>query len=164
MMIQRDWATPLTIGSFFLLAVTGVLMFFHLDTAWNKAAHEWLSWLLLAGAAAHITANFTAFRRYFSAPKGRAIMLVCAVLLGMSFLPLGGEDDKPPFVAPVKALALAPLPVVAQVAGVSTEEMRARWVAAGLQTHADTDSVASLTGNDLKQQMVLLSKVLSPQH
>lgn len=44
MTISRNWATPLTIGSFLLMAVTGLLMFFHLDTGLNKAAHEWLGW------------------------------------------------------------------------------------------------------------------------
>ncbi|EWS63204.1 hypothetical protein Y695_03563 [Hydrogenophaga sp. T4] len=37
---QRPWITPLVMGSFALSAVTGVLMFFHLDTGLNKAAHE----------------------------------------------------------------------------------------------------------------------------
>ena len=40
MKLQRDWATPLTIGAFGLLAVTGVLMFFHPDSGLNKAVHE----------------------------------------------------------------------------------------------------------------------------
>lgn len=39
-MTYREWATPLTIGSFLLIAVTGVLMFFHLDSGLNKLAHE----------------------------------------------------------------------------------------------------------------------------
>jgi hypothetical protein len=38
-MSQRKWITPLVIDSFLLSAVTGVLMFFHLDVAWNKMAH-----------------------------------------------------------------------------------------------------------------------------
>lgn len=37
----RKWATPLTIGSFLLMGVTGILMFFHLDIGLNKLAHEW---------------------------------------------------------------------------------------------------------------------------
>ena len=42
MKISREWATPLTIGAFGLMSVTGMLMFFHLDTGFNKLAHEWL--------------------------------------------------------------------------------------------------------------------------
>ena len=36
-------------GAFTLSAVTGVLMFFHLDSGLNKAAHEWLSWAMVGG-------------------------------------------------------------------------------------------------------------------
>ena len=51
MSIKREWATPITIGAFLLSAVTGVLLFFHLDSGLNKLAHEWLSWVLLAAVA-----------------------------------------------------------------------------------------------------------------
>ena len=65
MKLQRDWITPITMGAFGLLAVTGVLMFFHLDSGLNEAAHEWLSWVLLGGVALHAakrTANRTPTR------------------------------------------------------------------------------------------------------
>ena len=39
----RKWATPLTIGAFFLMAATGILMFFHIDRGIISGAHEWLS-------------------------------------------------------------------------------------------------------------------------
>ena len=42
MKLSRDWATPLTAGAFIVLAVTGLLMFFHLDRGLNHLAHEWL--------------------------------------------------------------------------------------------------------------------------
>lgn len=61
MTVSREWATPLTMGAFGLLAVTGVLMFFHLDTGLNKQAHEWLGWVLLIGVSLHLAAN--QFRR-----------------------------------------------------------------------------------------------------
>jgi cytochrome b561 len=53
MKIAREWATPLTIGSFGLMATTGILMFFHLDSGLNKTAHEWLGWVMVAVVAAH---------------------------------------------------------------------------------------------------------------
>mgnify|MGYP006339522549 CR=1 FL=1 len=53
MKLQRDWITPITMGAFGLLAATGVLMFFHIDSGLNEAVHEWLSWVLLGGVALH---------------------------------------------------------------------------------------------------------------
>ena len=51
MAIKREWVTPIAAGGFLISAVTGVLMFFHLDTGLNKVAHEWLSWVFLGGVA-----------------------------------------------------------------------------------------------------------------
>ena len=50
---QRPWITPLVIGTFALMAVTGSLMFFHLDTGLNKTAHEWLGWAMVAAVLLH---------------------------------------------------------------------------------------------------------------
>ena len=43
----RRWATPLTIGAFVFMAVTGILMFFEVRLGIIKVAHEWLSWLMV---------------------------------------------------------------------------------------------------------------------
>ncbi|NBW51152.1 MAG: DUF4405 domain-containing protein, partial [Betaproteobacteria bacterium] len=51
---QRPWITPAVIGSFTLLSVTGILMFFHLDSGLNKLAHEWLSWIFVIVVVLHI--------------------------------------------------------------------------------------------------------------
>lgn len=40
MKLQRDWITPITMGSFTLLAATGLLVFFRLDRGLDKSAHS----------------------------------------------------------------------------------------------------------------------------
>jgi hypothetical protein len=65
--VSRSRATPLTIGVFLLMAVTGGLMFFRADIGLNRAAHVWLGWLLEAAAAAHALANGQAVLRYVRA-------------------------------------------------------------------------------------------------
>lgn len=47
----RRWATKLTIGSFLLMAGTGILMFFELDQGVVLVVHQWSSWLLNARTA-----------------------------------------------------------------------------------------------------------------
>jgi hypothetical protein len=49
MAIQRERVTPIAAGAFLLSAITGVLIFFHVDSGLSKLAHEWLSWALLGG-------------------------------------------------------------------------------------------------------------------
>lgn len=89
----RQWATPLTIGSFLLMAVTGILMFFHLDSGLNKLAHEWLGWAMVAAVAAHLVVNSRAFTLHFRKPAGRAAIGAFVAVLALSFLPLGGESN-----------------------------------------------------------------------
>lgn len=161
MKLQRDWITPLTMGAFGLLAVTGVLMFFHLDSGLNKTAHEWLSWLLVAGVAGHAAVNWTGLRRHLAGWRGRATLGVAALLLAASFVPAGGSGG-PPFVTPVRALAEAPLPVLAQVARTSPEVLRDRLAQVGHAPTSDADTIKSLAGNDFGDQMRLMTAVLKP--
>lgn len=159
---HRPWITPLVIGAFFLSAVTGVLMFFHLDSGLNKTAHEWLSWAMLIGVGLHLTLNLPAFKRYLTQTTARVIMGGFAVVLALSFIPVGGEaGSEPGFAPPVRALARAPIPVLAQVAGTSTDEMKNRLQAAGITVANDQQSVADLVGGDLRAQIGTMSKVLA---
>lgn len=159
---HRPWITPVVIGAFLLSAVTGVLMFFHLDSGLNKTAHEWLSWAMVIGVGLHILLNMPAFKRYFSQNTGRAVIGVFALILALSFIPAGGQGGgkEPGFAPPVRALAKAPITVLAQVAGTSTEEVRARLQAAGLSVTSDQQSVADLVGGDLRKQIGAITKVL----
>ena len=159
---QRPWITPLVIGTFLLMAITGSLMFFHVDSGLNKSAHEWLGWALVAGVALHVVLNLNAFKRHLTNTTGRWVMGACVAALGLSFIPLGGQaGHKPPFVAPVQALARAPLTVVANVAGIHVTEVRTRLTAAGVTSQSDTQSIQDLVGADMGQQMRTLGKVFA---
>jgi 4-amino-4-deoxy-L-arabinose transferase-like glycosyltransferase len=153
MKLSRDWFTPLTTGAFVLLAVTGVLLFFHFDTGLNKLAHEWLSWVLLAAAAGHVATNFGALKRHLAGTRGRAIIGAFALLLGLSFMPLGRGEAEPPFAGVVHALARAPLPAVAQVVGVSEPVLRERLLAAGVQVEDSQGSIEAAVGPGLRPQV-----------
>jgi hypothetical protein len=99
----RAWSTPLTIGSFVLSALTGIMIFFHWKFAYAKLFHEWLSWLLVFGAFFHIVGNWRPFVRYFSrvpgkvfaGVSGKVIMAVFAILIVISFVPSSGRPRGP---------------------------------------------------------------------
>lgn len=159
---QRPWITPLVIGAFLLSAVTGVLMFFHLDSGLNKTAHEWLSWAMVIGVVLHILLNFPAFKRYLTQNVARSVIGVFALVLALSFIPAGGEGGgEPGFAPPIHSLAKAPVTVLAQVAGTTTDDMKTRLAAAGLTVTSDTQSVEDLAGTDLRSQIGTLTKVLA---
>ena len=64
------------------------------------------------------------------------------------------------FAPPVRALAQAPITVLAQVAGTSTDEVKGKLTAAGLTVANEQQSVADLVGPDLRQQIGALTRVL----
>ncbi|QBM28073.1 DUF4405 domain-containing protein [Hydrogenophaga pseudoflava] len=158
---QRPWITPVVMGAFLLSAVTGVLMFFHLDSGLNKTAHEWLSWAMVIGVGLHVLLNMPAFKRYLKQTTGRVVIGAFALVLALSFIPAGGSSgSEPGFAPPVRALAQAPISVLAQVAGTSTDDVRAKLQAQGLTVTSDQQSVADLVGPDLRKQIGTISKVL----
>ena len=77
-------------------------------------------------------------------------------------VPTAASSLVPPrdFVAPLRALADAPLPVLAQVAKTSPEDLRARLQKAGVSVQGDADTVRSLVGDDTRKQMRVLSQVV----
>lgn len=159
--LKRDWVTPMVMGAFLVSAVTGVLLFFHLDSGLNKVAHEWLSWAVLGAVALHVANNFNGFKRHLAGARGKAVVAVSALLLSLSFIPLS-DSGKPPFLAAVSALAEAPVPTLAQVAGISPEQMRARMAGAGLRPGSDQQSLSDLVGADTRRQAEVLAQLLQP--
>jgi hypothetical protein len=151
MNISREWATPLTMGAFGLMAVTGILMFFHLDTGLNKTVHEWAGWVMVAGVALHAVANAKAFIRHLTAStKGRAIVVVFAVVLAGSFFSLPPSNKKPsaPPVVALKAIARAPLTSVAPLAGKSVDQLLVDLESAGIHVASSNESLEHALGGD----------------
>ncbi|MRU16146.1 DUF4405 domain-containing protein [Roseovarius sp. A21] len=155
----RQFATPVTIGAFLLSAVTGVLMFFHLDAGLNKAAHEWLSWALVAGVLAHLTVNYRAFKGYLKRPLARGVMAGFAIVLVASFLPLAGSSGSP---VPVVMDGLAKAPVVKVIALTGQEEplVLSRLAAAGFDADPQ-QTIASLSGGDRGAQGEILKAIFA---
>ncbi len=157
--VRREWATPVAAGAFLLSAVTGVLIFFHIDSGLNKAAHEWLSWALLAAVVFHGAANFTAVRMHLRNRRAQVLIGAFALVLALSFVPTGKRSE-PPFAPPIRALAGAPLSTLAQVARTSPEELRGRLAGAGIAAGSDQQTLAELVGPDLRRQAQVLGMVI----
>lgn len=149
----RAWATPLTIGSFLIMGVTGSLMFFHLDSGLNKLVHEWAGWAIVAGVAAHVVLNWRAFGIYFRRPFARLLMAGSAVVLALSFYPASGGGS--PVGAMMQALGKSDVQTVIALSGQPLETGLARLQAAGMQASADTE-IAALTGGDRSRQMEVI--------
>jgi hypothetical protein len=161
MKVQRSWVTPITAGAFLLSGVTGILIFFHLESGTGKFMHEWLGWVLLAGAALHVIANFAGLKSHLTSLRGQLLVGIFVVALLVSFLPVGGGNGEPPFIPPIRALAQTPLSTLAQVAKVTPEQMREKMIREGLQPTSDQQSLSDLVGPDTEKQMHLLGRILA---
>ncbi|TCM80982.1 uncharacterized protein DUF4405 [Rhodovulum steppense] len=158
----RKFATPLTIGASLLLGVTGILLFFHANTGLNKLAHEWVGLAFVAIVALHVAVNWRPFVAHLKRPTGRAATALFAVLLALTFLPLGGgqgQGGRPDFALLARVTA-APLDTLAVVLDESPEALAERLRDAG-HAGADYDStIAALAGDDRHAQMELIRVIL----
>lgn len=158
----RQWATPMTIGAFLLSAVTGILMFFHLDTGLNKAAHEWLSWAMVIGVGLHLMVNVRAFKTHLKKPRAQAVIGAFALVLAVSFLPLGGAGGGSPVAAVMGGLGRAPVEQVIALTGEEAGAGLARLKAAGIEAEPG-QSIGALAGGDRGRQADILKVIFAAE-
>lgn len=151
----RQIATPLTAGAFFLMAVTGVLMFFHKSMGLNHEAHEWLSWAFLAGVGLHVYVNFNAFKRYFKPSVALGIIGLFVVITGLSFISLKGdkEGDKKGGNALTEKVMTAPITTVASLANMPITTVKSKLQEEGINITSDTQSIKDAAGGDQEKAM-----------
>jgi Domain of unknown function (DUF4405) len=158
----RNWATPPTVGSFFLMAATGVLMVFEWERGPTSVVHQWFSWLFLAGAGGHIAANLRPFKDHLKSGWGRASVAVFMVVLVASFLSWGiitGPQLKRPIErAPVDA----PLSALAIVTHTDPDTLTRRLKARGIIADS-RQSIRDLSGRYDAGENRLLAIVLLPE-
>ncbi len=129
----------------------------------HKSAHEWLGWAMVVAVGLHLINNMKSFKRYFAQTTGQVVIALFVAVLTLSFIGPNGQDSKPPFVAPINALAQAPLNVVAQVAGISTAQLREKLANQGITSQSDNQTVIALVGADQHRQMETLGQLFQAQ-
>ena len=168
MNITRNWVTPLAMSAFMLMAVTGVLMFFHLDTGLNKAAHEWFSWLFLAGIGMHVFANRAGFKRHFAmGKKAMALLSVSAMVIAASFFsPPQAENQRPelPAADEMSAVAHAPVSRIAALTDKPLEQVMRELDEAGLGVASADQSLAQALGHNARLHRQAFSVIFSGAH
>ena len=164
--ISRDWATPLAVGAFLIMATTGLLMFFHLDQGLNKPAHEWLGWLMVAAVGLHVASNWMAFKRYLlQSRQAQALLAVAALTLGASFLAIGGPEAPSPPLLALQAVGRAPMKDVLPLAGKTLAQAQAELAASGLTLRDGEQTLQQVTDGDrakLGQALRVLFKAPLP--
>ncbi len=149
----RNWATPLTVATFLFMGVTGVLMFFHLDSTLNKLLHEWGGWLMVIGVLAHLLLNWRPFTTYLKRPLAKGIMGLGAVVLAVSFWPVSSGGS--PVQQVMQAVAQSDVATVIALSGQELDAGLKALTAAGLVADSST-TMAELTGGTRALQMQVI--------
>ncbi|NTV21023.1 MAG: DUF4405 domain-containing protein [Chlorobium limicola] len=156
---MRSWATPLAIGSFIILAVTGILMFFKIEGGYIKPVHEWLSWLMVAGVVLHTIANWKVFVSYFSKIPAVSIISVGVVVTALAvFMPASREGGNPK-AKMMRAIQSARLETVAELAGKESDEIVTTLAGKGIKVDDPSMTVREIAKRNDKEAMEVLGLV-----
>jgi hypothetical protein len=158
---MRSWAGPLTIGSFFVVAMTGILMFFHMKSGLMTHVHELTSWLFVIGAIAHIIVNWRYFLAYFRKPVGVAIIVIFVVIGVFSIVPQGGSAGHPPIMKIYDSLEQSSLNVVAQVAKRDLQTIVDELKSRGIQVSGTEQTIVQIAVANKKRSMDIIAIILS---
>lgn len=93
MKLNRDYVTPFISLVFFVVGLSGLLMFFHLFDGYTEVVHEFLGVFFVVCAVFHIILNWRGLRVHFK--KGVFIPALLGIL-GISVILIIGESMYPP--------------------------------------------------------------------
>lgn len=151
----RRHSTAAAAALFGVVAVSGVLVFFHVGNALLMGMHEWLGLAFAAAAVLHVVRNGPAFAALVRRPRflwtGAAVLAVAAGLMAAS-----GPKGANPAVALIHAAERAPLAEVADVLGVPADRLMEALRGQGVAVDDPTASIAGLaaaSGQDSRRLM-----------
>lgn len=160
-----DYATPLTTGLFVVSLVSGVALFFHIESGLFHGMHEWLSMVLILPFVFHIWKNWRPFASYF---KRMPMMLGLAlsIVAGIAFaVPAMGSSGggRPPQRALFEAVENGSVAQVAPLFGLTGEALAEALKAAGYTVGSvgdklhDVAQASGKTGFDIVNAVVKAS-------
>jgi len=165
----RSWVTPITIGSFLLLGVTGVLMFLKVRGGLIVVAHEWLSPIFVIAAGLHLWLNWDPVRACLSRARGIVIVGLFAGLLAYAIAPHEeaaerarehGHGQEEIGRRAAQLLLGARLSTVAELTGRSTQELRDDLLRRGVRVSSDDVTLAEATRQSRASRVRVLDAVL----
>jgi len=157
----KSWATPLAIGAFTISAVTGLLIFFDIETGIVEPAHKWLSWLLISGVILHVLLNWKPFIGYFSQKTGKAIIGIAILFTITSVLPIFGKDEKEnPGKIAAQALESSSLETIALVVKTTPQQLISQLGKSGILVKDASLTIHEIAKNNRKTNKSVLGALL----
>jgi len=161
--------TPLTIGAFLLIGVTGLLMFFKVRGGLIVIVHEWLSLVFVLVAALHTWLNWGAVRAHLSRARGLVVVGSFAALLVLSLLPVEevsevarahGHGQEELGRRAAEALLGARVSTVAELTGRTPDQVREGLARHGVAVDSDEVTLGEAARQSHVHAVVVLEVVL----
>jgi hypothetical protein len=130
-------------------------MFFGWRGGLTSEAHEWLSWLFLAGVAAHLVVNWRPLTLHLKSRWGRIGVAAAVVVLAVAVLPTGLRTGHRLHGLVEHAVAEAPLSTLADLARVAPGEIERRLKAHGLTATLQQSAREVAEQNTISEQALL---------
>ena len=152
---MKSWATPLAAGTFIILAVTGILMFFKINVGYIKPVHEWLSWAMVIGVVFHTIANWKPFISYFSKMPSLSIIGTGLIITMLSVLmpPTNGGN---PGMKMIKVLGTAKIETIADIAGQKSDDLITKLEQKGISAAGASMTVKEIAALSGKKEKDIL--------
>jgi len=80
-MVRRSWVTPLAAVSFAVVAVTGLLMLFHVRIPAIQGAHEWMGVVFALAGLLHLILNWRPLLACVKCRSAVAALAFCVLLV-----------------------------------------------------------------------------------
>jgi hypothetical protein len=90
--LKKTWISPFIGCSFLIIAISGVLMFFHVKTHSLVTLHEWMGLIFVLTATLHLILNWKKLISYLS-KRMAALSLVVVLFIAFFLIALGGFKD-----------------------------------------------------------------------
>ncbi|MBD8882096.1 DUF4405 domain-containing protein [Rhodanobacter sp. 7MK24] len=141
---MHRYGTPLTAGLFTVSAVSGVALFFHWAPRSFHAMHEWLSVVLLAPFALHLTKNWKPLLAY-AKRKTLLVPLALSLVAAVPFaLTAGKGRPANPATQTVTLMTQASVADLAPVLQATPDELLRHLQQQGYKAGSTKDSVAAI--------------------
>jgi hypothetical protein len=161
---MRELGTPLTIGSFAIMATTGSLMFFHRAMALNGLLHRWVGLIMIGAVVLHAIVNWAAIERYAKRSNiARIVVAACAIALVGSFVNWWGYPGKSEGNV-YRAVMSAPIAQVAALIGQPTGEVERELSGIGVRVASANETLDQATNSDLGLQDKIVALLFHPTH
>lgn len=91
----REVATSFTTLTFLVIAISGVMMFFHFNDMLVKELHEILGLVFVAAAFLHVFVNWKSMKSYFSKKIFISALVITTAVSGLFIFQSADKGDNP---------------------------------------------------------------------